>query len=523
MYDSYEWGQSRRKEERLRIVDYRNAKYQGTTAGARMVRSGVGMALDHNYLLALAAWRAGRVEGEALVVYPDNSLFAGRVQKALPAGLCTYQVSKKCKIYGSLGTGEEDLFVFEDSKARSLVFLGVGREVMRRMSEDPLANEYILLEEAKQNAKAVRMQQQDNYSEDEKWDAIEKFLKTIVKTEHKDYREFVKYYFGKRADAELAVEIGQAKEEFQFNFKNSSIICRLIASKTNEAEFRVKLMGYYDHLEQKMEIAKKGVSGTGSVEESVKGEGIVYSETPMQRPADCVRRLHRYYRESLNFHNDYLEIDYLYRIKFIFHSIEEYIVHTSTNKYAQQLLENVPSPDRKRPSLADRQEKELRHIPISQEEYLNRDHLSKVREEIYKAVQKKSLSKSHSTAQHKASGQSFHEESRYGQIYPRSPSRHEESLYDKAAHSPKRREKKYLEEDHSLSRVSTNQGQGRKSYVYLDESAAERQEKSKPKERATPGKYDYSKGLGEKKEPASQLSKFAYLEKTEAKRTQKKL
>jgi hypothetical protein len=209
-----------------------------------------------------------------------------------------------------------------------------------------------------------------------------------------------------------------------------------------------------------------------------------------------------------------MEMDYLYRIKFIFHSIEEYIVHTSTNKYAQQLLENITSSTTPQNKRTFQNDKEIRHIPVSHEEHMNKDHLNKVKDDIYKAVQKKSLSKSHNTVQHQVSGYSNHEDSKYGQIFIKSPPRYEESLYEKTHSPPKRKEKKYLQEDHSLSRMSVNQGQGRKSYVYLEDSMPER-EKSKNKERITLGKYEYSKSIGEKKEePVSQLSKFAYLDKT---------
>ncbi len=48
-------------KNQLRILDYRNGKYQGTTLGLNMTRNGIGIALDHNYLLTIASWKEGNV------------------------------------------------------------------------------------------------------------------------------------------------------------------------------------------------------------------------------------------------------------------------------------------------------------------------------------------------------------------------------------------------------------------------------------------------------------------------------
>jgi hypothetical protein len=47
-----------------------------------------------------------------------------------------------------------------------------------------------------------------------------------------------------------------------------------------------------------------------------------------------------YFRKSLHFLNDFLEIDYVYRIKFIYHSIEVSIGELNVNRNAQKLLES---------------------------------------------------------------------------------------------------------------------------------------------------------------------------------------
>lgn len=55
--------QHQKSNNELRILDYRNGKYQGTTKGLQMVRDGLGMILDHNYLFAIAAWKEGIADG----------------------------------------------------------------------------------------------------------------------------------------------------------------------------------------------------------------------------------------------------------------------------------------------------------------------------------------------------------------------------------------------------------------------------------------------------------------------------
>jgi hypothetical protein len=61
---------------------------------------------------------------------------------------------------------------------------------------------------------------------------------------------------------------------------------------------------------------------------------------PAQRPFDCLNSLHQYYKKSLGFRNQYFCVDYIYRIKFIFHSIEQLFSDINIKTLAQQLLEN---------------------------------------------------------------------------------------------------------------------------------------------------------------------------------------
>jgi len=88
------------------VIDYRNAKYQGMADGISINRNGVGVVLDHNYMLALAIWKSGKINGESLIIYPDSSLFYGEIKNKYPIGIGCYQISKKCKIFSSLGRNQ---------------------------------------------------------------------------------------------------------------------------------------------------------------------------------------------------------------------------------------------------------------------------------------------------------------------------------------------------------------------------------------------------------------------------------
>ena len=61
----------------------------------------------------------------------------------------------------------------------------------------------------------------------------------------------------------------------------------------------------------------------GKIEEGVNGEVKTYNEVQKKRPLDCLNRLQKYYKKSLNFVNEFIELDYLYGINYIYHSIDQ--------------------------------------------------------------------------------------------------------------------------------------------------------------------------------------------------------
>lgn len=55
----------------LRILDYRNGKYQGMTEGSNLEPSGMGIAINEDFLLAIALWKKSKIDGEVFIIYPD--------------------------------------------------------------------------------------------------------------------------------------------------------------------------------------------------------------------------------------------------------------------------------------------------------------------------------------------------------------------------------------------------------------------------------------------------------------------
>ena len=57
-----------------------------------------------------------------------------------------------------------------------------------------------------------------------------------------------------------------------------------------------------------------------------------------KRPSQCLSALHLYYKQSLQFVNEYFSIDYLYRLKFTLHSLEHFSNAVLTAPQGQKLL-----------------------------------------------------------------------------------------------------------------------------------------------------------------------------------------
>jgi proline dehydrogenase len=69
----------------------------------------------------------------------------------------------------------------------------------------------------------------------------------VCLSELRSYKQFAKHYFQTQLSAsQPKVEVVQTKEEVQLNYPNSSILCKIGQNHQNEADFRIKLIGYYN-------------------------------------------------------------------------------------------------------------------------------------------------------------------------------------------------------------------------------------------------------------------------------------
>lgn len=85
-----------RAEIRERL-DYRNARYEGRTK--KGMPHGEGIVIDLNYLFCLASWREGQIDGPCFVVFPDGSIFCGRIIEKQMVGMCTLYLKDHIRIF----------------------------------------------------------------------------------------------------------------------------------------------------------------------------------------------------------------------------------------------------------------------------------------------------------------------------------------------------------------------------------------------------------------------------------------
>lgn len=106
-----------------------------------------------------------------------------------------------------------------------------------------------------------------------------------------------------------------------------------------------------------------------------------YRNIPHERPMAAINNLHSYYRQSLNFVNDFIEVDYLYRIKHIFYCIEQYINRYAISRYAQVQVPLTYKQQQHQQSFGT----EI-HRRNSDSQW---DSIEKVKEDIHRAVSRK--------------------------------------------------------------------------------------------------------------------------------------
>jgi hypothetical protein len=125
-------------------LDYHNAKYHGNVE--QQEPRGLGLLLDHHYMLAISRWEYTKARGATTVLYPDGTLFQGQLQDSLPEELCTYFTKTGLVIYAFFSREGDILVAINSIQDSSIHFVKINRAVfqilMRETDENRLLTEY---------------------------------------------------------------------------------------------------------------------------------------------------------------------------------------------------------------------------------------------------------------------------------------------------------------------------------------------------------------------------------------------
>lgn len=74
----------------------------------------------------------------------------------------------------------------------------------------------------------------------------------------KSYKNFLRYYFNSQVTASnIKLQLVELKEEVQINFAGTSIMCRITDNPGSTNDFKVKMIGFYDHEQREMDFYRK--------------------------------------------------------------------------------------------------------------------------------------------------------------------------------------------------------------------------------------------------------------------------
>lgn len=80
------------------VIDFRNGRYQGEVRNKKP--HGLGAFFAADLTLTFAHWAEGKIEGKAIVLYYDGTVFCGTISNGLPISTCYYELQKeKIKVF----------------------------------------------------------------------------------------------------------------------------------------------------------------------------------------------------------------------------------------------------------------------------------------------------------------------------------------------------------------------------------------------------------------------------------------
>lgn len=77
---------------------------------------GIGLVLDHEYLLALTNWKNDNPYGPSLVIYPSRDYFYGKIKNKKPHEVCCFSKASGESLFFNFVNGVSDSLAYVDLK-----------------------------------------------------------------------------------------------------------------------------------------------------------------------------------------------------------------------------------------------------------------------------------------------------------------------------------------------------------------------------------------------------------------------
>jgi hypothetical protein len=153
--------------------------------------------LNENFLLCLACWNNGLIEGPCLTLFPNEKIFYGMFHNNFPEGLCVYEMGNECQIY---------CFFIDGQMTRHMV------------ATFPKIN--FILDLAINGKEDVSDTQEIEWRTDEEmWALLEKLMKVPIPPNFRKFNKFIESEFVPHFQ-ELEEAYG---EDYFFGFKGCGV------------------------------------------------------------------------------------------------------------------------------------------------------------------------------------------------------------------------------------------------------------------------------------------------------------
>lgn len=276
---------------------------------------GLGILLHDDLTFCLAIWSDQLFSGPAFIVLPDEKIFYGEFKSGHFSGFCCFHIGPECQIYcladnGSIISPIAAVFPL----ISSVIELPLDSDQQVKTSEEALFQD-----------------------ESDKWSMINRILNISVPKEYQTLRRFVKH---KLVEGSPYLEESFGKD-YSVGYKNGGIRVTI----GTDGEF--KEAGIYNESNILCSIGKKMINREQRVREEGLYDELNGLERYQERPKTLNKKYRDFFRKSLCFENKFVSLKKVEEIKRYINQFTINITDNTTNRIAQQLLENPnpPKPD----------------------------------------------------------------------------------------------------------------------------------------------------------------------------------